>query len=89
MKCDGERVGKVKSGESIEFEALPGVHEIRAHMGWQASRPVEISLETADSEAELELSTSQDPNNPSDMGILRGLLRPRSSIQLRRVDPPD
>jgi hypothetical protein len=86
LNLDGVKQGRVKSGSILTIDAAEGVHQLRAHLQWQASNPLSVVLQDNDDEVSVELTTSQNPDDPADMGVFRSLLHPRSAFTLRLKD---
>lgn len=83
LTIDGTKRGRVKSGSSETYDVPPGEHVVRAHLLWQASNPLPVFLANDHDEVVVELTTSQSPDDPADMGLLRGTIHPRSAFTLR------
>ena len=83
VKVDGEMVGRVKSGSMFVTETTPGLHQVRAQLFWQASKPVAVDLADDDAAVTLELTTSADPDKPESLAVWRGLRGPDTAFSLR------
>lgn len=82
LMLDGVKRGRVKSGATITINTDAGAHVLRAHLWWQASNPLSLVLED-DDVVTVELTTSQNPDDPADMSFLRNLFHPGAAFTLR------
>lgn len=85
LKLDGERVGKIKSGSTLAIDTSEGSHQLQAHLLWQTSNPLTVAVSDDSGEVFVELTTSQDVDDPAHLGFLRGWLKPRSAFSLRLI----
>lgn len=44
MLVDGQTVGALKAGETLEVRVAPGQHRIEARIDWCRSRPLDLTL---------------------------------------------
>jgi hypothetical protein len=80
---DGEPVGKIKHGQSVDFAVPSGSHELALKISWCSSRSLPFDAQAGDV-----IRFFCEPGGPASAGLQDVLGAPDTYIRLTFVDRP-